>query len=176
MIRIIVGSDSVLKVRAVQLAIERVGLEAEIVGVKSKSGVPEQPYGREQTVVGATNRAKEVFSAGKGPFYAVGIENGLVPFNDRDEDIAYVLVIAPSGRRVLRRSIGIPVPPELVRAALDSKQSRTAGALEAERSGCSPADPHRVWSDGTTDRETILVNVLYSALLAATVHEEGASS
>lgn len=173
MIRIVVGSTSILKVRAVELAIERVGVDAKVIGVDADSGVPPQPYGREQTVEGAINRARAALKACAEGDYAVGIENGLVPSGPDVVDVAYVVVFVPSGHRLVRRSVGVPAPPEIVEAALAAKQSRTAGALEAARSGSDPADPHRVWSKGTTDRETVLVNVLYSALLSATVHEEG---
>jgi inosine/xanthosine triphosphatase len=178
MIRIVVGSKSDLKVRAVQHAIDRIGLEAEVVGVQTSSGVPEQPYGREQTVEGATNRARAAYDSGTGGCYAVGIENGIVPAVSHEHalDLAYIVIIDPSGRRIVRKSIGVVVPTDLVEASLASKQTQTAGALEAMRSGCDPADPHRVWSKGATDRETILANALYNALLSATINEEGALS
>lgn len=175
MIRIVVGSASVLKLEAVQAAIDELGLEAEIVGVDADSGVPNQPYGRAQTVEGATNRARVAREAGKGA-YAVGIENGLVPSGDVVLDLAYIVVFDPAGRRLMRRSLGVTVPQELVEASLQSGQRTTAGKLEADRNGCDPADPHFLWSNGRTNRKQILVKALCAVLLPATVNEEGVSS
>lgn len=172
MIRIVVGSASVLKIEAVQAAIDLLGLEAEIVGVAAESGVPNQPYGREQTLEGAMNRARAAREAGKGA-YAIGIENGLVPSGDAVLDIAFVVVFDPAGRRLVRRSLGVAVPRELVEMSLQSGQRTTAGKLEADRSGCDHADPHRFWSNGQTNRKQILVKALCAVLLPATIHEEG---
>lgn len=176
MIRVVVGSRSPIKLEAVRKAVEALGLEAEIVGADCASGVPPQPYGREQTIEGAANRARQVTGV-RGDVYAVGIENGLVPCGaGRVEDVAYVAVYAPSGRRFIRRSAGVPVPPPLVEAVLKGGQLVTAGALEAELSGCDPADPHVVWSGGKRRREEILALAAYAALLPATLSEGGASS
>ena len=88
-------------------------------------------------------------------------------------DVAYVSVIAPSGRRFVRQSTAIAAPDELVQASLASGQTVTAGALEAQRSGCDPADPHRVWSKGQANRKDILADVVADALSAAIRIEQG---
>ncbi len=173
MIRIVVGSASVLKIEAVQAAADLLGLEAEIVGVAAESGVPNQPYGREQTLEGAMNRARAAREAGKGA-YAVGIENGLVPSGDAVLDVAFVVVFDPAGRRLVRRSLGVAVPRELVEMSLQSGQRTTAGKLQAGLlAGSDPADPHFVWSNGQTNRKQILVKALCAVLLPATINEEG---
>lgn len=175
MIRIVVASDSALKIGAVERAIARVCVDADVIGLRVASGVPAQPYGREETLAGASNRARAAQDLCQPDDFVVGIENGLVPHGDAVLDVAYVVVYTPSGRRIERKSIGIRVPPELVEAVLACGQARTAGDLEAERSGSDPVDPHRVWSQGVTDRESILVNVLTQALAAAVIREEGES-
>lgn len=172
MMRIVVGSASVLKLDAVHAALEMLGLEADVVSIDATSGIPPQPYGRTQTLEGAEHRAREARAAGKGT-YAIGIENGLVPCREHVIDVAFVVVFTPDGRRLARRSIGVPVPQELVDAALASKQRKTAGSLEAERSGCSAADPHVIWSRGQTSRKAILTRAVYAALLPATLNEQG---
>ena len=181
MIRIVIGSTSAHKRDAVHMALEALGDEvpgreaADIVIVEAPSGVPPQPYGRKQTLQGAENRARAAREAGKGA-YAIGIENGLVPHGTYVADIAYVVIFTPSGRRVMRNSTPVPVPQELVDAALASGQLTTAGTLEAERSGCDPADPHAHWTDGATTRKEILAKAVFYALLSATNIEEGATS
>jgi inosine/xanthosine triphosphatase len=173
MIRIVIGSTSAHKRDAVLSALKELGFSVgEVATVDAPSGIPPQPYGKAQTLEGAGNRARAARETDKGAF-AVGIENGLVPLGNFVCDIAYVVIYTPSGRRIERRSDPMPVPQELVDAALAAGQQKTAGSLEAERSGCDPADPHVLWSGGTTTRKEILAKAVTSALQSATNFEEG---
>ncbi len=172
MIRIAIGSESPLKMEAVREAVTALGLEAVVVSVVTVSGVPPQPYERLQTLSGASHRAEQARAKYPNDL-CIGIENGLVPYGSWVGDVAYVVVITSDGKRFVRHSKAVPVPTELVRMSLASDQKITAGALEAERSGCDPQDPHHVWSGGKTDRKTLLVDAVREALLAATLTEEG---
>jgi|GEM_PF-1477991 len=167
MIRIVVGSRSPLKIAAVKAAVDSLGLAAEILGIETDSRVPPQPFGLVETKNGALARAIAAHDMDGGA-YAVGIENGLLKEDGATRDAACVAVLTPSVDLFHALSDGVLVPEELVRAAWASGQAVTAGALEAARSGCDPADPHRVWSGGKTDRATLLADAVREALLAAT--------
>jgi len=173
-IRVIVGSKSAIKVGAVEAAVAELGLEADVIGVETDSGVSPQPFGKQETLNGALARALEA-QASDPEAYAVGIENGLVKEKGIAHDVAYVVVLTPKIELVCLLSRAVQVPAELAQASWDSGQNKTAGALEAQRSGCDPADPHRVWSDGKTDRKTILTDAVREALLAA-IRTEGEPS
>lgn len=67
-----IGSENPVKVNAVERAIP----DAELTAVAVDSGVPEQPWGREETVRGASNRADAARSV-TGADYGVGIEGGV---------------------------------------------------------------------------------------------------
>jgi len=67
-----IGSENPVKLNAV----ERVVPDAESVAVAVESGVPEQPWGREETVRGASNRAGVALAATDAN-YGVGIEGGV---------------------------------------------------------------------------------------------------
>jgi len=67
-----VGSENPTKVAAV----EAVRPDARVTPVAVDSGVPEQPWGRAETVEGARNRASAALSATESAF-AVGIEGGV---------------------------------------------------------------------------------------------------
>ena len=167
MIRIVVGSKSAFKVEAVKAAVSALGLEADVRGIETDSLVAPQPFGLIETQNGALARALSAHGT-DGAAYAVGIENGLVPQGEATVDLAVVVVLTPALDVRHVRSESVPVPPELVRASWESGQRVTAGQLEARRSGCDHADPHRVWSGGKTDRKTILIAAVREALLAAT--------
>jgi|Deesub1362B_J571_1020462.scaffolds.fasta_scaffold00065_24 inosine/xanthosine triphosphatase len=74
---IAVGTLNPVKIRAVKEVFRKVFGEVQVRGVEVSSGVPPQPYGFEQTIRGAVNRAKRSFS--KDCRFSVGIEAGLIP-------------------------------------------------------------------------------------------------
>jgi inosine/xanthosine triphosphatase len=75
--KIIVGSKNPVKVEAVEEMIKEYPLfsGAFVFGIETNSGVADQPKSLEETVKGATTRAKEVF---KDCDYSFGLESGLM--------------------------------------------------------------------------------------------------
>ncbi len=80
-----IGSENPVKVNAV----ERVCHGAETTALGVDSGVPEQPWGRAETVEGADNRAAAALSAVDAD-YGVGIEGGVA---ERDSPAGLWLVM-----------------------------------------------------------------------------------
>jgi len=98
-LRIAVGSSNPSKIRAVQQALQRAvsrhdgdrnnhinkpAVKLEIQGFAVPSGVPDQPFGDDETKQGAQNRAQAAYQAyrraandNKAPHLAVGLEGGL---------------------------------------------------------------------------------------------------
>ena len=71
-VHVAIGSENPTKVAAV----ERVVPDAQCTPVAVDSGVPEQPWGRAETVAGARNRATAALAATDADF-GVGIEGGV---------------------------------------------------------------------------------------------------
>lgn len=168
--KILVCSSSNHKRGAVFDAAERLGLPSppDIQPRKTSSGVPNQPLGDDQTLLGALQRA----GSGEPGHYVVALENGVTQRGRGFVDLAYVVVVGPSGHIVVRSSRSVPVPAELVVRARSSGQQTTCGQLEAERTpGCDHADPHVVWSGGNTTRRNLLADAVEDALRAA-IHAE----
>ncbi len=163
-----VAGTSKIKIGAVKAAITALNHEYDVgadFGVPgSKSGVPEQPWSQELGTLGAENRANGAAAPG---YYTFGIEN-YIDAEGTQEDYAMVVIITPSGRRVVRRSVGVPVPPELIVESFKMGWSVTCGMLEAARTpGLDHTNPHTKWSDGQMSREKQLIAVLVEALSAA---------
>jgi inosine/xanthosine triphosphatase len=76
--KIVVGSKNPAKVEAVREILQDYPhlKDAEVVGVDVSSGVSDQPKSLEETLTGATNRARSVFTDCD---YSVGIESGVMP-------------------------------------------------------------------------------------------------
>jgi inosine/xanthosine triphosphatase len=90
-----VGSGNPVKRDAAAAAFARAGLDARVESVPVPSGVPEQPWGRAETLRGASNRADAVLATG-GYALAVGIEGGVAPveFEGTDTDGLFLVMWA----------------------------------------------------------------------------------
>lgn len=91
--KIIIASKNPAKIKAVEMAFSKVfpGERFEYVGVNVPSGVPDQPIGEDETLVGAENRvenAKQKFGAD----YWVGLEGGVVYNNTQLEAFAWMVI------------------------------------------------------------------------------------
>jgi hypothetical protein len=120
-------------------------------------------------LLGACHRAANVGedSTVEGD-YVIAFENGICPRGDQFADLAYAVVVAPSGRVTVRCSREVVVPSELVEQSRATGWAVTAGKLEASRTpGCDHADPHVVWSRGAETRLGILADLAQEVLQAA---------
>ena len=94
-----VGSTNPCKVAAVEAALRSVFPAAKLTvkGYSVPSGVPDQPMGEDQTMVGAVNRANAAADAyvadcgGAEPSFAVGLEGGVseVAYKHTPESVRY---------------------------------------------------------------------------------------
>lgn len=75
--KVIVGSKNKVKINAVSEILREYPhlTSAEVSGAEASSGVSDQPKSLEETVQGAKNRAKAIFSEND---YSIGIESGLM--------------------------------------------------------------------------------------------------
>jgi inosine/xanthosine triphosphatase len=117
-----VGSSNPVKVRAVREVLRYIAPEAIVAGVAVESGVPDQPWGDEDTILGARNRARrarEALSAELG----VGIEGGIVQNADGTlRTCAWAVVVDEGGREGVGGSLAMLLPERvavLVRAGLE---------------------------------------------------------
>lgn len=165
---IYIASRSEIKGRALCAALNALGLNNEFISFHYEvaSGAHAQPYGDIETIHGALHRSS-ILTSKEPDSYVVAIENGVVWRRDSHVDLAYVVVASPNGRLTIRHSDNVLVPGDLVVRSLASNWSVTCGQFEAQRSGCDPADPHVVWSGGTTSRLELLTKTVTEALHVA---------
>jgi inosine/xanthosine triphosphatase len=74
--KVIVGSKNPVKINATKNILEKIYGKTEVIGVNVDSRVPHQPFGKEETIQGAINRAKNAYSNDFD--LSVGIESGLM--------------------------------------------------------------------------------------------------
>lgn len=166
-----VGSTSVHKVGPVRSSFRQIVPGSSLViGVPTKTGVSDMPYGMKETMRGATNRAEAVWEPG---IISFGIEGGMVdlpslsPWWKRmlsnlpkignrwsTPDIylcmAVVVMKDMNGKIYYSTSAGMQFPAWVVEQA--KKNNQTTGQVLAHRFGGDPTDPRYIISFGRTHR------------------------
>ena len=112
---IAVGSANKIKLDAVRRGFEQAGFEdIEVVGQDVPSGIPEQPYGQEQTLLGAQNRVHETLKYFPDADFVVGIESGVMKDNN---DVAIVYCLSKDKEEYTAQSEAVLFPSKSVEEA-----------------------------------------------------------
>ncbi len=130
--KVVVGSTNPVKVAAVRAVIARVAPSATVHGVAVASGVPDQPWGDDETQRGANERARqalmqEEFSDADLGF---GVEGGVVLQSDGNvRTCAWAVVRTRDGRHGTGGSLCVQLPDEV--AALVKSGTELGHAMDA---------------------------------------------
>jgi inosine/xanthosine triphosphatase len=120
--RVAVGSTNPVKVGASRVVMQRLGIDAEVVGIAAASGVPDQPWGDEETIRGALARARAARDAMDADL-GIGIEGGVVASDDGSvRTCAWAAVATRDGREAVGGSLVLTLPSEvadLVRGGME---------------------------------------------------------
>lgn len=76
---IAVGTTYSQKIEYLQFVLDEIGIKANIIPIKVKSGVPEQPLSEDETLRGSVNRAREALKKTPKADFGLGIEVGYHP-------------------------------------------------------------------------------------------------
>lgn len=171
-VRVAVGSANPVKVEAVRLEMERLfpNVACTVTGHHVKSGVPEQPEGR-QTLDGAANRAANAAhqSLPHGGFdYAIGIEAGLIRYPGEMElhEAQACVVIDRLGQRSTGWGPGFSYPGWVTRRALKGEMvSKILGPVAGDASMGSTTGAVGFLSDGRTDRTQLTRQAILMAFM-----------
>lgn len=138
--------------------------------------VPPQPIGLKQTRQGALCRALAVLEAEPVVEYGIGIENGILLFDEEtpDEggvDFAVVCIIRRGlVKPTFATSGGIPIEGKYVRLTLGTDQQKTCGEFIAEKTGFNHANWHVDYSGRAIGREELIA---HAVLLGFAAHFAG---
>ncbi|MEP6990505.1 MAG: inosine/xanthosine triphosphatase [bacterium] len=136
--RVAVGSLNPVKIGAARAVLAQLFPDALIEGIAVPSGVPDQPWGDDETIRGAVARAhaaREALDADWG----IGIEGGVVDAGDgMVRTCAWAAIVARSGRRGVGGSLSLELPPavaQLVRSGMELGHAMDAltGARDVKR-------------------------------------------
>jgi inosine/xanthosine triphosphatase len=115
---VIVGSTNPVKVSAVRAVLARIGSGAQVEGIAVPSGVRDQPEGDEETIRGATRRAKAALEL-NGADLGVGIEGGVVEEQGHMRTCAWAAVASRDGRIGVGGSLAMSLPDRVAALVRD---------------------------------------------------------
>ena len=120
--RVAVGSTNPVKVGAARAVLSRLVADVEVRGVSVPSGVPDQPWGDDETMRGAVARARAAREAADADI-GIGIEGGVVAEPDGSvRSCAWAAAVGRDGRHGVGGSLALTLPEkvaELVRGGME---------------------------------------------------------
>ncbi len=114
-ITIAVGSTNPVKLAATEAILGKAFPKAIFVTATAPSGVPEQPWGDNQTRTGAFNRACNIIET-TGANLGVGLEGGLVETSAGLMTCAWCAIVDQQGKVGYGGGVHILLPPPVVKA------------------------------------------------------------
>ena len=120
--RIAVGSTNPVKLAAARAVLTRLAPSVALEAVAVPSGVPDQPFGDDETIRGALARARAARERLDADF-GVGLEGGVVEMPGGSmRTCAWAAVVSRSGRHGVGGSLAMPLPDsvaELIRGGME---------------------------------------------------------
>ncbi|WP_435335360.1 inosine/xanthosine triphosphatase [Haloarchaeobius sp. TZWWS8] len=168
--RVGVGSQNPVKLAAAEQALESLpGATIEAVAVES--GVPEQPRGTEETVQGATNRARRAYEAGTFDL-GIGIEGGVAelvqPASGRGPADLYLVmwaVVYGGSREERAAGPSIRLPDHVAARIRDGEELGPVMNDEFDRDDVARSEGAiGIFTGGSVDRQVALESAVAGAL------------
>lgn len=127
--KVIVASENPVKLDATRRGFERVFPDEEIEneGVKTASGVPDQPMSDEETRRGAYNRLRELQGRGQEADYFISIEGGVENVDDTIAAFAWIVISDTNGRTGESRATSFKHPPAIAKGVWQGSEAGHVG-------------------------------------------------
>ena len=177
-LHVAVGSANPVKVGAVAAVVRHVDPDAVVRAAPVPSGVPDQPWGDEETIRGARARAVAACAALDADI-GVGIEGGVVDEGDgRVRSCAWAVVALRDGKTFTGGSLAMPLPDrvaQLVRGG--TELGHAMDAVSGGRDTKHGAGAVGILTGGLIDRQRayeVIVTYALAPLLASPYWEGGA--
>lgn len=133
-----VGSTNPVKTGAVRAVLSTVAPHASVTALAVASGVPDQPFGDDETIAGAVARARAAREAADADI-GVGIEGGVVECADGSmRTCAWAAVVTRDGRSGVGGSLAMQLPHVVAQGVregleLGHAMDRLIGAHDTKR-------------------------------------------
>lgn len=163
--KIAVGTESALKIRAVETVMDKHNILTRIVPVKAESLVGDQPIGLSQMQTGARNRALHARRILDDGDCYIGIENGLVPQGGQWFDPTCIVIITSRGEEFVSFGAFFPIPDWMVSKVIGEETELGEVVRTLDGNTSQEKDPMNYFSEGTVLREELLSQAIQCAFV-----------
>jgi len=133
---VVVGSTNPVKIAATRAVLERLAPGVQVHGLRVASGVPDQPFGDEETQAGARQRARAALEAAPEATLAVGLEGGVVALaSGQLRTCAWAVVVDRQGCEGVGGSLSMPLPERVAARIRAGEELGHAMDAEARTTG-----------------------------------------
>jgi inosine/xanthosine triphosphatase len=167
--KIAIATTSELKIRALKDALDKLGVNAEIVQRKTDSGVSSQPFGFEEMTLGAKNRVAQCKKELNADLF-LSVESGIAPIEGNFFDVACAYALSNDGKESISYSSGYFLPEWMVREV--KEKNTELGHITQRLSGGGEKDPLRYLSGDSMRREELLSQAIALALVKLSKEEK----
>jgi inosine/xanthosine triphosphatase len=128
--KVAVGSRNPVKISATRSAFKKLWPDSKwnVVGVDVSSGVADQPMSDNESIKGASNRAKRAMK-NENADYGVGMEGGLQKIGKNWFDCGWMVVVDRKGRMGIGSTVRIETPKKLIKLIKQGKELGEANDL-----------------------------------------------
>lgn len=119
--KIVVGSLNKAKIRAAQLAVDKVFPGEKVTAIEVPSGVSNQPKTEKETMKGALNRAKNALKKTKADI-AIGMEGGFSKIGKKWFECGWIAVVDKEGKIGLGSSARYELSSKIINELLIGKE------------------------------------------------------
>jgi len=160
-----VGSRNPVKIAASRAVLRRVyGEGVDVQGVSVESGVSRQPWGDEETLEGALNRARAALGI-SGAAIGIGLEGGLVEVDGQVFTSAWCAVARRDGTTGVAGGANLLLPPAVAQAV---REGAELGPTMDELTGLENTKQAQgaigILTQGYLDRQSAYEQILTLAL------------
>lgn len=161
----VVGSKNPVKIAAAREVLRRVyDGQVSVEGLAVASGVPKQPWGDEETLRGALNRAEAALETG-GAALGVGLEGGLVEVRERIFTCAWCALVRADGATGVGGGANLLLPNAVAEAVRGGAElGPTMDALTGRRNTKQRLGAIGILTREYLDRQSAYEHILTLAL------------
>jgi inosine/xanthosine triphosphatase len=173
--RVAVGSTNPVKLGAARNVVHRLAPGAEVTAIAVASGVPDQPWGDDETIRGALTRARAAREA-LGAQLGIGIEGGVVAQPDGSvRTCAWAAAVSADGREAIGGSLSLELPAAVAALVRDGVElGRAMDTITGQRDVKRGAGAVGILTAGLVTREqayeTLVAYALVPFLDGSAVH------
>ena len=148
-----VGSGNPVKLAAVMEVLEGVWPGARVEARPVPSGVADQPFGDDETIAGARERARAARLALDADV-GIGLEGGVVDSPSGMRTCAWCVIVHRDGREGIGGSLAMPLPGAVAKMIREGTElGHAMDALVAERGTKHGKGAVGILTDGRIDRQ-----------------------